>query len=90
MLVTKYVPVQLTLEFFERRKSRWLLPAETVNWEVWHLELTVTEPQSEQGIGRKTGGRERERERGGGLYSLRERDNFPLSCRVASPSAQVD
>lgn len=41
--------VQLTLEFFERRKSRWLLPAETVNWEVWTLELTVIEPQSEQG-----------------------------------------
>lgn len=41
---------KLTLEFFERRKGRWLLPAETVNWEVWHLELCVTEPQSEQGM----------------------------------------
>ena len=41
----------MTLEFFERRKGRWLLPGETVNWEVWQLELTVSEPQSEQGRG---------------------------------------
>ena len=41
--------VQVTLEFFERKKSRWLLPAETVNWEVWHLMVTVVEPGNQQG-----------------------------------------
>ena len=41
---------QITLEFFERKKGRWLMPAETVNWEVWHLALTLVEPASELGV----------------------------------------
>ena len=40
---------QITLEFYERKKGRWLLPAENVNWEVWHLTITIAEPPSEEG-----------------------------------------
>ena len=40
---------QLKLEFFERKKGRWLLPAETSNWEVWTLQLNLIDPQSEEG-----------------------------------------
>jgi autophagy-related protein 101 len=39
---------KITLEFFERKKGRWLLPAENVSWEVWHLVVTVAEPASEE------------------------------------------
>ena len=46
-----YTLIQITLEFYERKKGRWLLPAENVNWEVWHLTLTVAELSSEQGTG---------------------------------------
>ena len=40
---------QLKLEFFERKKGRWLLPAETSNWEVWTLQINLIDPQSEEG-----------------------------------------
>ena len=43
--------MKVTLEFYERKKGRWLLPAETVNWEVWHLMVTIIEPGNEQGWG---------------------------------------
>ncbi|CAI8026979.1 Autophagy-related protein 101 [Geodia barretti] len=39
---------KITLEFYERKKGRWLLPAENVSWEVWHLILSLTEPTSEE------------------------------------------
>ena len=40
---------QVTLEFYEKKKGRWLLPAETVNWEVWHLRVAIVEPGTEHG-----------------------------------------
>lgn len=40
---------KISLEFFERKKARWLLPPEVVNWEVWHLHLVIIEPSSDQG-----------------------------------------
>lgn len=43
-----YVIFQLTLEFYEK-KARWLLPAEITNWEVWHLQLFIFDPASEEG-----------------------------------------
>ena len=44
-----YVIFQLTLEFYEK-KARWLLPAEITNWEVWHLQLFIFDPASEEGM----------------------------------------
>lgn len=38
---------KLTLEFYEK-KARWLLPPEIINWEVWHLQLSIFEPMSEE------------------------------------------
>jgi len=38
---------KVTLEFYEKKKGRWLLPAETVNWEVWHLRVAIVEPGTE-------------------------------------------
>lgn len=50
--------LQLTLEFYEK-KGRWLLPAEITNWEVWHLQLLIFDPASEEGgCGSMTGGRD--------------------------------
>ena len=46
------IHMQVTLEFYERKKGRWLLPAETVNWEVWHLMVTIIEPGNKQGRGK--------------------------------------
>ena len=42
--------LQLTLEFYERKKTSWLFPAEITNWEVWHIHLSVFDPSSEEGI----------------------------------------
>jgi len=41
--------LQLTLEFYERKKTSWLFPAEITNWEVWHIHLAVFDPSSEEG-----------------------------------------
>ncbi len=35
------------MEFYERKRSRWLLPAETSNWEVWSLGVTIVQPRSD-------------------------------------------
>lgn len=32
---------QLTLEFYERRKGRWLIFADNSSWEMWKLKLNV-------------------------------------------------
>ncbi|XP_065896683.1 autophagy-related protein 101-like [Dysidea avara] len=32
---------QITLEFYERRKARWIIFADNLNWEVWRLKLNV-------------------------------------------------
>lgn len=47
-MVQSTPPFQLTLEFYEK-KARWLLPAEITNWEVWHLQLFIFDPASEEG-----------------------------------------
>lgn len=38
---------KISLEFYERKKPRWLLPAETSNWETWQLTLHVVEPSTD-------------------------------------------
>lgn len=37
------------MEFFERKKGRWLLPAETSSWETWQLILHVVEIKTDSG-----------------------------------------
>ena len=32
---------QISLEFFHKRRARWLLPAECIPWEVWSIKLDV-------------------------------------------------
>ena len=60
--IPRYTYMKVTLEFYERKKGQWLLPAETVNWEVWHLMVTIIEPGNEQGGGKEE--HERKGERG--------------------------
>ena len=42
--------LQVKLEFYERKKGRWLLPAEVSNWEVWSVQLDLTHPRSDDGV----------------------------------------
>jgi hypothetical protein len=38
---------KILLEFYEKKKGRWLLPAETSSWEAWQLTLHVVEPNND-------------------------------------------
>jgi autophagy-related protein 101 len=40
---------KILLEFYEKKKGRWLLPAETSSWEAWQLTLHVVEPNNDTG-----------------------------------------
>ena len=39
----------MLLEFYERKKGRWLLPGETVSWEAWQVKAKVARISSEEG-----------------------------------------
>ena len=39
----------MLLEFYERKKGRWLLPGETVSWEAWQVKAKVARISSEGG-----------------------------------------
>lgn len=40
---------QLTLEFYERRKGRWLIFADNSSWEMWKLKLNVVRIKTDAG-----------------------------------------
>ena len=41
--------LQLTLEFYERRKGRWLIFADNSSWEMWKLKLNVVRIKTDAG-----------------------------------------
>ena len=40
---------QLTLEFYERRKGRWIIFAENSSWEMWKLKVNVVRIKTDAG-----------------------------------------
>lgn len=32
---------QISLEFYQKKRARWLLPAESIPWEVWNIKVNV-------------------------------------------------
>ncbi|KAL3102127.1 hypothetical protein niasHS_003536 [Heterodera schachtii] len=41
-------PVQIKLEFYQRRKRQWLIPEDTAPWEVWELQLNLVRTLSNE------------------------------------------
>ena len=41
--------LQFTLEFYERRKGRWIIFADNSSWEMWKLKLNVVRIKTDAG-----------------------------------------
>lgn len=41
--------MQLTLEFYERRKGRWIIFADNSSWEMWKLKVNVVRIKTDAG-----------------------------------------
>ena len=41
--------LQLTLEFYERRKGRWIIFADNSSWEMWKLKVNVVRIKTDAG-----------------------------------------
>ena len=40
----------VSLEFYQKRRLRWPMPAETTPWEVWNIKITLVSLPNEHGV----------------------------------------
>jgi autophagy-related protein 101 len=40
----------ISLEFYQKRRLRWPMPAETTPWEVWNIKINVVSLPNEHGL----------------------------------------
>jgi hypothetical protein len=43
------VLVQITLEFYQKKKSRWMFKPEEIPWEIWTIKIEQMQLSSENG-----------------------------------------
>ena len=46
--------VQITLEFYQKKKSRWMFKPEEIPWEIWTIKIEQMQLSSENGTRRST------------------------------------
>ena len=44
-----YFILQISLEFYQKKKARWPFAAECIPWEVWTVKLDIIELANEHG-----------------------------------------